>query len=56
MTGSTDWIQSNEPLLQLLGSLSLLLLALTLVALVLVEITLPEDYFTRDHRAPIGDP
>ncbi|KRP37201.1 MAG: hypothetical protein ABS34_03835 [Opitutaceae bacterium BACL24 MAG-120322-bin51] len=52
MTALTDWIQRNEQLLQLLGSLSLLLLALTLVALALMVITLPEDYFTRDHRAP----
>jgi len=52
MTALTDWIQRNEQLLQLLGSLSLLLMALTLVALALVVVTLPEDYFTRDHRAP----
>ncbi len=52
MTAITNWIQANEQLLQLLGSLSLLLLALTLVALALVVITLPADYFTRDHREP----
>ena len=52
MSTLTDWIEANQQLLQLLGSLSLLLLALTLVALALVVITLPEDYFTRDHRAP----
>jgi hypothetical protein len=52
MTTITDWIQAHEQLLQLLGSLSLLLLALTLIALVLVIITLPADYFTRDHREP----
>ena len=52
MTALTDWIHRNEQLLQLLGSLSLLLLALTFAALALVVITLPENYFTRDHRAP----
>mgnify|MGYP000444273883 CR=1 FL=1 len=52
MTAITDWIQANEQLLQLLGSLSLLLLALTLVALALVVISLPADYFTRDRREP----
>ena len=52
MSALTDWIQANQQLLQLLGSLSLLLLALTLVALAFVVITLPADYFTRDHRAP----
>ncbi|MDG1300388.1 MAG: DUF308 domain-containing protein [Opitutae bacterium] len=52
MTALTDWIQRKEQLLQLLGSLSLLLLTLTLAALVLVVITLPDNYFTRDHRAP----
>ncbi len=52
MIALTDWIQRNEQLLQQLGSLSLLLMALALVALALVVVTLPEDYFTRDHRAP----
>jgi uncharacterized membrane protein len=52
MDALTDWIKANEHLLQVLGSLSLLMLALTLVALVIVVITLPEDYFTRDHREP----
>jgi len=52
MIALTDWIQHHEQLLQQLGSLSLLLMALALVALALVVVTLPEDYFTRDHRAP----
>lgn len=52
MTALTDWIHAHEQLLQLLGSLSLLLLVLTLIALALVVITLPADYFTRDHRQP----
>lgn len=52
MTAIQQWIQANEQLLQLLGSLSLILLALTLVALALVVITLPTNYFTRDHREP----
>lgn len=50
MTTIRHWIQSNESLLQLLGSLSLILFILTLVALVLIIITLPEDYFIRAHR------
>ena len=52
MSAITDWIQGNQPLLQLLGSLSLLLLVLTLVVLAFVVITLPADYFTRDNRTP----
>lgn len=52
ITALTDWIRAHEQLLQLLGSLSLLMLALSLVALALVVITLPADYFTCDHRAP----
>ena len=52
MTSITDWIEAHQQLLQLLGSLSLLLLVLTLFALVIVVITLPKDYFTRDQRAP----
>ncbi len=50
VTSIKHWIQSNESLLQLLGSLSLMLFIFTLVALVFIVITLPEDYFTRDHR------
>ena len=52
MSTLTDWIQANQPLLQLLGSLSLLLLVVTLVVLAFVVITLPADYFIRAHRAP----
>lgn len=52
MSAITDWIHANEHLLQLIGSLSLLMLALTLIVLALVVITLPTDYFTRDHREP----
>ena len=54
MTILTDWIQANEQRLQLLGSLSLLLMVITLVALALVVITLPKDYFIRNHRKPHG--
>lgn len=52
MTALTDWIHAHELLLQLLGSLSLLLLAITIISLALVTIKLPADYFTRDHREP----
>lgn len=46
----TNWIHSNEPLLEQVGTVSLILLAVALVVLPIVVIKLREDYFTSEKR------
>ena len=50
MINIAQWMERQEPLLQQLGSVSLVVFAITLVALPAIVISLPEDYFTRERR------
>jgi hypothetical protein len=47
-----NWIHSHEPLLEQVGTVSLILLAVALVALLIVVTKLREDYFTGEKREP----
>jgi hypothetical protein len=45
-----EWVAGHQPLLQQLGTISLIVLAITVVALPVVVIQLPENYFTAERR------
>lgn len=54
MADVMDWVHSHGPLLEQVGTVSLILLAVALVVLPIAVIKLPEDYFTSEKRERAG--
>lgn len=54
MTKIINWIKEHQQLFQLLSSLYLFFLVITILAMIVVVISLPQDYFSSDHRQSRG--